>query len=163
MNVELEELRKVLPPERYAVVKARYEAELAEGETPAAAAAIVVDSTSTAAELLFAQIADAGLPEPEREVRIHPGRRWKADYAYTAAKLVIEVEGGVWMAHKGAKRCDSCGVFPRGRHLTPEGFERDAEKYNAFALLGYRVLRFTSRAIRSGRAIEEVRLALKVS
>ena len=36
------------------------------------------------------------LPEPEREYRFAPPRRWRFDFAWPAAMLALEVEGGVW-------------------------------------------------------------------
>jgi len=35
-----------------------------------------------------------GLPEPEREYRFHPRRKWRFDAAWPDAKLAVEVEGG---------------------------------------------------------------------
>jgi len=69
-----------------------------------------------------------GLPEPAAEYRFHPTRRWRFDYAYPDAKVAVELEGGTWV---------------NGRHTRGGGFEKDAEKYNAAVLLGWRVLRFT--------------------
>ena len=85
------------------------------------------------------------LPEPEREHRFHPERRWRFDLAWPRRRVAAEVEGGVWV---------------RGRHTRGAGFERDAEKYNAAALLGWCVLRFTRRQIESGAAIDAIREAL---
>lgn len=66
---------------------------------------------------------------PEREYRFHPTRKWRFDFAYVAEKIAIECEGGTWQG---------------GRHTRGEGFERDCEKYNTAAVLGWRVLRFTA-------------------
>ena len=38
--------------------------------------------------------------------------------------------------------------------MRPKGFENDCEKYNLAALLGYRVLRFPERMIRTGGAVQ---------
>lgn len=76
------------------------------------------------------------LPEPEREYRFSH-RRWRLDFAWPAYKVAAEVEGGTWS---------------RGRHSRGAGFERDCEKYNAAALLGWRVLRFTTGMVEDGRA-----------
>ena len=57
----------------------------------------------------------------------------------------MEVEGGTWSW---------------GRHVRPDGFERDAEKYNAAALAGWRVLRFTGKMVEDGRALATLRQAL---
>ena len=50
---------------------------------------------------------------------------------------MVEVEGG----------------GPRGRHCRVVGFEKDCEKYNAAVVLGWRVLRFTTRQVKSALAI----------
>ncbi len=89
--------------------------------------------------LLAMQIIALGLPEPEREYRFCAERRYRADFAWPAYKLLVEVEGGIWT---------------RGRHVRPKGFENDCEKYNLAALLGYRVLRFPERMIRTGGAVQ---------
>ena len=94
-----------------------------------------------------------GLPEPERDARFHPIRRWRVDFLWRGARVAVEVEGKVWGR---LVRCHACGAqvmgrrrdgspYPireaGGRHVRGAGFERDAEKYNALASLGY--LRFT--------------------
>lgn len=62
------------------------------------------------------------------ELRFHPTRKWRFDYAVPARRVAIEVEGGVWTY---------------GRHNRAAGFLKDIEKYNAAAALGWRVLRCT--------------------
>jgi very-short-patch-repair endonuclease len=95
--------------------------------------------------LLESQLALAGIDKPEREWRFHATRRWRFDFAWPKAMVAAEVEGGTWVG---------------GRHTRGSGFERDAEKYNAAALLGWRVLRFTARTIQSGQAVAEIEKAL---
>ncbi len=80
----------------------------------------------------------AGLPAPIREYRFAPPRRWRFDYAWPAHRLALEVEGGTWSG---------------GRHVRGKGYERDCEKYNAAALLGWKVLLVTTGMIRDGRAL----------
>lgn len=65
----------------------------------------------------------------EPEYKFHPKRKWRFDFAYPPLKIAIECEGGTWA---------------NGRHTRGVGFSRDCEKYNAAALLGWRVFRFTS-------------------
>jgi hypothetical protein len=103
------------------------------------------ESVSDLEEALLWMIQADGLPAPEREVRFSPPRRWRFDLAYTADMLAIEVEGGKWT---------------RGRHVRPSGFEEDCIKYNAAALLGWRVLRVTGDMVNDGRALATVRRAL---
>lgn len=87
---------------------------------------------------LLAQIVLAGLPIPEREVCLIPGRRFRTDFFFPEARLAVEVDGGVWTG---------------GRHTTGQGFTQDCEKTNELTLLGYRVLRVTPEHIRSGKAL----------
>ena len=87
----------------------------------------------------------AGLPVPIREHRFAPPRRWRFDLAWPSLRLALEIEGGVWTG---------------GRHVRGAGFERDAEKYNAATLAGWRVLRVTTGMIRDGRALVLLEQAL---
>ena len=72
----------------------------------------------------------AGGPRLEREVRFHPSRRWRADFAHLPTRTLIEIEGGIFM-RKG------------GRHNRGAGYAKDAEKYLEAALHGWTVLRLT--------------------
>jgi len=67
-------------------------------------------------------------PPLEREYKFAPNRRWRADFVQQEARILIEIEGGVWNS---------------GRHLTAKGFLNDAEKYLAATLQGWTVLRLT--------------------
>jgi very-short-patch-repair endonuclease len=33
----------------------------------------------------------------EREYRFHHERRWRADFAHVEARVLIEIEGGIWV------------------------------------------------------------------
>jgi hypothetical protein len=72
------------------------------------------------------------LPTPQEEYIFCPGRKWRFDFAYPDKKVAIECEGGSWI---------------QGRHNRGTGFANDCEKYNAAALLGWRVLRYTPQMI----------------
>jgi very-short-patch-repair endonuclease len=72
-------------------------------------------------------------PPLEAEYRFHPKRKWRFDFAAPGQKVAIELEGGSWTG---------------GRHVTGIGFQKDCEKYNAAAMLGWRVFRFTSSMLR---------------
>lgn len=85
------------------------------------------------------------LPEPVREYRFHPERRWRFDFAYPEHRIGIECEGGI---HSG------------GRHVRGKGYEGDLDKYNAAVLLGWDVVRFSAGMIRSGKAVETIRTLL---
>lgn len=80
----------------------------------------------------------AELPEPETEVKFHESRRWRFDFAWPDAMVAVEIEGGTWS---------------RGRHTRGSGFIADCDKYNAAAVLGWRVLRFTGEHLNDPDAV----------
>jgi very-short-patch-repair endonuclease len=88
-----------------------------------------------------------GLPAPEREVRFHPTRRWRFDFAWPDRMIAVECEGGT-------------SAPGRSRHGWGSGFESDCEKYNEAALRGWTVLRFTMAMIQDGRAVATIDRAL---
>ena len=96
--------------------------------------------------LLALQIRAAKLPEPVREFRFHPVRRWRYDFAWLDAKLLCDVQGG---------------LYGQGRHVRAAGYENDAQKAAAAVLLGYRVLAVTAGMIRRGEALQLIDRALK--
>lgn len=97
--------------------------------------------------LLLLHIKVAGLPTPEQQVRFHPTRRWRFDFAFRAAMVAVEVDGATWTG---------------GRHTRGAGFQADCEKLNEAALAGWLVLRFTRGMIESGAALAMVQRALKM-
>ena len=104
--------------------------------------------TQSELEELFAfQVKAAGLPEPEREVCVIPGRKFRFDFAWTEPhhRLLVEVNGG---------------TYTKGAHSTGQGIARDYEKANLAVLQGWRVLSFDGKAVKSGEAVEVIRKAL---
>jgi very-short-patch-repair endonuclease len=97
------------------------------------------DSMSTTIRQVILSSGRSWLPEPVKEHRFHSQRKWRFDFAWPDYKIAVEVEGGTW---KG------------GRHTRGAGFAKDCEKYNSAQLLGWRVYRFTSDMIDSGKAFE---------
>jgi very-short-patch-repair endonuclease len=96
---------------------------------------------------LLEQIKISGLPTPAEEVRFSKIRRWKFDFAYVTPKIAIEVEGG---------------TYSGGRHVRHAGYEGDCRKYNAAALAGWRVFRFTTDMVNNGEALAVVEEALTI-
>ena len=92
------------------------------------------------------QIRAAKLPEPAREVKFHPTRRWRFDFAWPDRFIALETEGGTWAG---------------GRHTRGSGFEGDCHKYNAAAILGWRVLRVTATMVKDGTALEQIEQMLE--
>lgn len=81
------------------------------------------------------------LPEPQREYRFDPKRRWKFDFAWLDKKVAVEIEGGVWV---------------NGRHNRGKGFIGDCEKYNQAVIQGWRILRYTAETIN----VEDLKILL---
>lgn len=102
-------------------------------------------SSSSLEALFLIHLKAEQLPAPEREYRFHGQRRWRFDFAWPDQMLAVEIEGGIWT---------------NGRHTRGSGYEADAEKYNAAAELGWTVLRFTPRFVRSGEALAQVKRVL---
>lgn len=87
----------------------------------------------------------AGIDGFEREYRFAPPRRWKFDFANPALMVALEVEGGTWT---------------RGRHCTGTGYAADCIKYPTAAVMGWRVLRFTTDQVKSGMALQMLQQAI---
>lgn len=81
---------------------------------------------------------------------------WSADFAIPDRMLLLEVEGGTWMQAK----VQPDGTVITGHHSHPVGYEKDCEKYNAAAILGWRVLRFTTQMVNDRRALQTIQRAL---
>ena len=100
---------------------------------------------------LVTQIRMAGLPAPAAEYHFaplvdgKPVRRWRFDLAWPADLVAVELEGS---------------LFTGGRHGGARSAIRDVEKYNAAALLGWRVIRTVPAMVRSGAALVLVEVAL---
>ena len=73
-------------------------------------------------------------------------RAYRADFAYIPAKLLIEVQGGIWN---------------NGAHTRAKGYEYDRQRNNEAVILGWRVLEFTPGQIKSGHAVFAVKRALE--
>jgi hypothetical protein len=77
-----------------------------------------------------------------REFKFSPVRRWKFDFVFPEIPhLAVEVEGG---------------IFKEGRHSRGVGMEADMEKYNRAAILGWKVLRYSTAMVLRGDAIGDV-------
>lgn len=65
------------------------------------------------------------LPLPVFELRFAPPRRWRLDVAWEAEKVALDIQGGIYVA---------------GRHTRGAALEKEHEKLNRAAALGWRVL-----------------------
>lgn len=73
------------------------------------------------------------------EYRFHPTREWHFDFAIPACRVAIEVEGG---------------AFIGGRHIRPDGYLRDMEKYNEAAAAGWLLIRVLPTELLSLRTLQ---------
>jgi very-short-patch-repair endonuclease len=96
--------------------------------------------------ILAWQIACSGLPAPTREHRFHPTRRWRADYCWVSAMLIVEVDGGTWA---------------QGRHTRGAGYAADCVKQAEAVCLGFSYMRFTSDQIEDGTALRYIQMYLQ--
>lgn len=101
----------------------------------------------TPQQMVIVQIVTAlGMPVPVFEHRFCPGRKWAMDVAWPDSKIFLEIEGGVWTG---------------GRHTRGKGFMGDMEKYNAAAVLGWRLLRCTPEQMADGSIFVQVKEAME--
>jgi hypothetical protein len=94
---------------------------------------------------LVIQVRAAGLPEPVREHRFAPPRRWRWDLCWPDRLLACEVQGGVWSG---------------GRHTRPRGYAADCEKRSEAAIRGWRIIEVTGDMVFSGQALALIERAL---
>jgi hypothetical protein len=90
-------------------------------------------------DLLLAQIRAVGLPEPERQAKLVPGRKFLHDFVWREHRLAVEVQGGIWLR--------------KGAHTSGQGVTRDCEKAALALLEGFRTLPVTGEQVRSGDAL----------
>ena len=73
----------------------------------------------------------------ETEYRFDKARRWRADFYLPDSNILIEAEGG---------------TYQKSRHGYGMGFAADCVKYSTAAMMGFRVIRFTTEQIERGQA-----------
>ncbi len=90
-----------------------------------------------------------GIPLPQTEFEFAPPRKFRADYCWPDAMLIVEREGG---------------IFSRGRagmaHAMPTAILRDMERSNLAQLAGYVYLRYTPRELESGAVVPVLKIVL---
>lgn len=102
-----------------------------------------IRSSGSRLEARFLRLWEAvGGPPLERELRFHPTRRWRADFAHAPSRVLFEIDGG---------------VFSNGRHTRGAGFVADCEKHFAAWVLGWSVVRLTSSQLTTDTVEQIVR------
>lgn len=135
--------------------KLEREGRIPPGSTPAQRRATVeaqADSTDWPGDLAW-QCRTTGLPDPEREWRGIPGRRFRFDLAFPDHRVAVEVDGGSWQVGEDGQQ--------GGRHNRASGFAADCEKLSLAAAHGWRVVRCTPEQVRMGQALAWVTAALR--
>lgn len=99
---------------------------------------------SAAEDLLAFQLRAAGI-EFIREYFYARPRKFRADFAFPAARLLAEIQGG---------------VHSRRAHGSIKGVLADIERLNIATLAGWRLLRFIPQAVKSGEALQLIERAL---
>lgn len=66
----------------------------------------------------------------EKEFQFDEIRKWRFDYAMPSVKIAVEYEGGVFLQKSG--------------HNTAKHYNKDTDKYNRAAALGWRIIRVTA-------------------
>ena len=128
-------------------------------------------SKSALTPIVLDQICKAGLPKPVLEYHFMPPRKWRFDLAWPEWKVYLEIEGGVFM--RPVRHVDGClvtaiskrtgrryTVRAGGGHNTGPGYEKNLEKYNAAAVLGWRGLRYTTDMIQTWKFLDDLREVL---
>lgn len=83
-----------------------------------------------------------------QELKFHPVRKWRFDYACERYKIAIEVEGG---------------VFTQGRHSRGAGMVNDMEKYNTAVVNGWILLRVIPRELMTTKTLKYIEQARNLS
>lgn len=87
------------------------------------------------------QIKQAGLPEPEREVKLSDEYAYRWDFVWAKYRLAVEINGGIWNV---------------GGHSTGKGILRDMTKLRIATLAGFRCFQFSADAVEDGSAVNTV-------
>lgn len=87
-----------------------------------------------------------GIEAPVREWVFAPPRKFRADFAWPHRSLIVEVEGGTWIA---------------GRHSRGGGVRSDCEKSALAAARGLRMIRVEESQVKSGQAAKWIEEALR--
>lgn len=99
----------------------------------------------------------SGLPPVEREVKFHPTRKWRLDFAWRAWKVAIEYQGGLFT---GARKGQKDEWADRASHRSLAGTLRDHWKGNEAQVLGWIVILANAQTVKNGTVLEWAERAL---
>lgn len=119
------------------------------------------------AQLKFAGFEDAFTPNEKnpKELRFHPDRQWRFDFACEREKVAVEIQGGTFGNPVKCHKCKSTvmrqakngGWFmvrEGGRHQNAARLTGEYEKLNEAQRLGWRVFLFDEKMVRNKTAID---------
>jgi len=81
------------------------------------------------------------IPAATREHTFLKDRKFRFDFAWPSCKMAVEIDGG---------------TATGGRHVRPQGYEKDCEKLALAILDGWVVFKFTSKQVKNGFAYNSV-------
>jgi hypothetical protein len=113
-----------------------------------------VDSATKKHDPFLALIQAHGLPAPQTEFQFLPDRKFRADYCWPEAMVIVEKHGGIFRGGKG-------GGSAKGGHSSALGILRDLEKCNLAQLAGWTYLQFEARQLNSGEAMPLIAQVLR--
>lgn len=100
-------------------------------------------------KIVLAYFAECGLPRPLLELKFHPERKWRFDFAFMVPnqnhQVALEVQGG---------------IFLNGGHNRGAALRKEHEKRNAAAQLGWRILYVEPKDLCTAETVEMIRRCL---
>ena len=113
------------------------------------AAQLELEGIEFVREYRFIAMATGGIGKGCKErIKASGCRDWRADFAILDSFLLVEIDGGAWL--KGG-----------GRHNRGAGFTSDLYKADAATRLGWTVYRCDPAMVKSGRALETIKLIIQ--
>lgn len=104
--------------------------------------------TNAYAEQFLSACEACGLPTPIPEYQFAlPERKYSADFAFVDARIIVEVDGGIF--RKGG-----------GAHSHPTNILRDMERTNEATVRGWRLMRFTPEELNKAATFWKIKDAI---
>jgi len=100
-------------------------------------------------ETFALQLRGEGIEFEQQVKGLIPGRQFVMDFVFRSAKLIVEINGGVWLQKSG--------------HNTSKGIMRDYEKSNLAQLNGFMYLQYTMKELDNLEALDTVKRLLEVT
>lgn len=95
---------------------------------------------------LLHQIRCLKLPEPERNYRFHPTRKFEIDFAWPDLRFGVEVQGG---------------TYSGGKHARGVGYTIDCRKMGEAMVLGWTVYACDTVLVKTGEAVNIIEVMIR--